>query len=637
MSGSRRAWDGNDGDAFAESLAEAKRLAVLDMPERLEAAEEAGEAVEESVARTVELLREGDLAAARANRLRDRCRRSRRSSRATRPSRRSRRSSARRPRWAPPRPPPAASALIIIVALVALLARGRVRLPRSSRGITRSVALILERLRSLRDNDTTDLARRAGRGRRRRPDASRHAGDDRDREPGRRRDRPAWPRPSTRSSTTPPRSIAAYNEMRTQLAEARRRAVRERRHGVVGVAADGHDLGGGRSRGRRDRLGRQRRRQGAERQVRMVESTRTAVKEASRAASSSAETRGGHRRGGRRSARRRGRVTASSAAEHASRGDPPGRRRSSEQVGDAIGELSERSERIGGIVDTITGDRRADEPAGAQRRDRGRPRRRAGPRLRRRRRGGPQAGRGVPGRRRPDRRAGRRDPDRDRPRGRRSRRQRRSAPTRASRPSSARARRSRRSATAVEDDERARRGDRRRRRADRGRGRARRAGRRRGRGGRRAVVGVGRSRCPPRTQQTGASTQEIAASAQSLAATAAQLNGAGRAASRSLKNESVAQRCSTRQRAARCSGRRRGRGSRDHDGYWLRLGLRATFAPARAGPARVAPGARERVEVRLAASPASPACRARRRGDRSGTAAPAAGRAAAPRRARAAA
>ena len=55
----------------------------------------------------------------------------------------------------------------------------------------------------------------------------------------------------------------------------------------------------------------------------------------------------------------------------------------------------QESEQIGEIVDTITGDRRADQPAGAERRDRGRPRRRAGPRLRGRRRGGPQARRGV--------------------------------------------------------------------------------------------------------------------------------------------------------------------------------------------------------------------------------------------------
>ena len=56
-----RAWNSNDGDAFAESLAEARRLAVLDMPQRLEADEAAGEKIEESVARTVELVREGDL------------------------------------------------------------------------------------------------------------------------------------------------------------------------------------------------------------------------------------------------------------------------------------------------------------------------------------------------------------------------------------------------------------------------------------------------------------------------------------------------------------------------------------------------------------------------------------------------
>ena len=65
----------------------------------------------------------------------------------------------------------------------------------------------------------------------------------------------------------------------------------------------------------------------------------------------------------------------------------------------AIRELGAKSEQIGGIVETITADRRADQPAGAQRRHRGRARRRAGPRLRGRRRGGPQARRGV--RRRP--------------------------------------------------------------------------------------------------------------------------------------------------------------------------------------------------------------------------------------------
>ena len=44
------AWKSNDGDAFAESLAEARRLAVLDMPSRLKEAEAAGKALEASIA-----------------------------------------------------------------------------------------------------------------------------------------------------------------------------------------------------------------------------------------------------------------------------------------------------------------------------------------------------------------------------------------------------------------------------------------------------------------------------------------------------------------------------------------------------------------------------------------------------------
>ena len=47
---STAAWKSNDGDAFAESLAEAKRLAVLDMPSRLKADEAAGKVLEASVA-----------------------------------------------------------------------------------------------------------------------------------------------------------------------------------------------------------------------------------------------------------------------------------------------------------------------------------------------------------------------------------------------------------------------------------------------------------------------------------------------------------------------------------------------------------------------------------------------------------
>jgi methyl-accepting chemotaxis protein len=92
--------------------------------------------------------------------------------------------------------------------------------------------------------------------------------------------------------------------------------------------------------------------QGAERQVRMVESTREAVQEAARAAATSAD----------------GAAATSSAADDARKVardgvDAAGHASeairqvaaSSQQVSAAIEDLSERSERIGGIVDTITG------------------------------------------------------------------------------------------------------------------------------------------------------------------------------------------------------------------------------------------------------------------------------------------
>src|SRR4051794_13685637 len=92
--------------------------------------------------------------------------------------------------------------------------------------------------------------------------------------------------------------------------------------------------------------------QGAERQVRMVESTRNAVQEAARAAATSAES---------ASATAEAANDASQvardgvdAAEHAS--DVIRQvATSSAQVGEAIQDLSLRSEKIGGIVDTITG------------------------------------------------------------------------------------------------------------------------------------------------------------------------------------------------------------------------------------------------------------------------------------------
>ena len=92
--------------------------------------------------------------------------------------------------------------------------------------------------------------------------------------------------------------------------------------------------------------------QGAERQVRMVESTRTAVQEAARAASSSAETASVTAEAA-DDARRVARDGVE-AAEHASEAIRQ-IAASTEQVGAAIHELSARSERIGGIVATITG------------------------------------------------------------------------------------------------------------------------------------------------------------------------------------------------------------------------------------------------------------------------------------------
>ena len=120
-----------------------------------------------------------------------------------------------------------------------------------------------------------------------------------------RRARPARRRPSTRCSPRPQRSIAAYGAMRGQLGA------------LIGeVSRVGRDrlrrFPAGRVLLRRGRAARSARSpppstdvaQGAERQVRMVESTRTAVQEAAAAAASSgaaaAETARGRRRGARR-------------------------------------------------------------------------------------------------------------------------------------------------------------------------------------------------------------------------------------------------------------------------------------------------------------------------------------------------
>jgi methyl-accepting chemotaxis protein len=92
--------------------------------------------------------------------------------------------------------------------------------------------------------------------------------------------------------------------------------------------------------------------QGAERQVRMVESTRAAVQEAARAASASSDTAEATTEAA-ENARRTAREGVD-AAEHASEAIQQVAA-SSEQVAGTIKSLSERSEKIGGIVDTITG------------------------------------------------------------------------------------------------------------------------------------------------------------------------------------------------------------------------------------------------------------------------------------------
>jgi methyl-accepting chemotaxis protein len=92
--------------------------------------------------------------------------------------------------------------------------------------------------------------------------------------------------------------------------------------------------------------------QGAERQVRMVESTRTAVQEAARAAAASSETAQATALAAENA--RRAAQDGVDAAEHATAAIREVAV-SSQHVAAAIQDLSERSGQIGGIVDTITG------------------------------------------------------------------------------------------------------------------------------------------------------------------------------------------------------------------------------------------------------------------------------------------
>jgi methyl-accepting chemotaxis protein len=92
--------------------------------------------------------------------------------------------------------------------------------------------------------------------------------------------------------------------------------------------------------------------QGAERHVRMVESTRSAVHEAARAAPARADTATATL-----DATEQARAVAQDGVRAAARAGDAIRHvaDASAQIGGAIGDLSTKSERIGGIVDTITG------------------------------------------------------------------------------------------------------------------------------------------------------------------------------------------------------------------------------------------------------------------------------------------
>jgi methyl-accepting chemotaxis protein len=92
--------------------------------------------------------------------------------------------------------------------------------------------------------------------------------------------------------------------------------------------------------------------QGAERQVRMVESTRTAVQEAARVAHTSEQTAAGTARAA-EAARQTAREGVGAAAQATAAIEQVAA--VSEQVTAAISDLSERSGHIGGIVDTIAG------------------------------------------------------------------------------------------------------------------------------------------------------------------------------------------------------------------------------------------------------------------------------------------
>jgi methyl-accepting chemotaxis protein len=243
-----------------------------------------------------------------------------------------------------------ARSLLLVLAAIALAVGVGIAFV-VTRGIIGTVKPVLDRLGMLRDRDTTDLR------------AALEAMRDGDltvtvtpvtpliENPGRDELGQVADAVNTiRNSTV--ESVEAYNAMRTQLAGL---------IGDVSVNAGTVSAASQQMASTSDEAGRAVGEiasavgdvaQGAERQVRMVETTRTAVQEAARAAhtsATSAQTTAEAAEQARAVAREgvQAAAHASEAIEHVAT--------SSKEVGVAIQDLSERSERIGGIVDTITG------------------------------------------------------------------------------------------------------------------------------------------------------------------------------------------------------------------------------------------------------------------------------------------
>ena len=245
------AWVSNDGDAFDESLAEAKRLAVLDMPNRLGADEQAGHALRDSVNRTVELVKKGDIEGAHANRVKS-----------SLPAfaafieknhaveEQSELFSAMASESAAAGATSGKRTIIIVSAFALLL--GSLAAFFITRGVTRGAAAILDRLGLLRDHCTTDLANGL--------DAVAEGDltqsvtpvtppiDD----PGHDEiGRIAAAVNVIRDNTVA--SVESYNRMRTQLAGVLGELSDSADDRLLGVAADGQHLLRGRPRGPRDR------------------------------------------------------------------------------------------------------------------------------------------------------------------------------------------------------------------------------------------------------------------------------------------------------------------------------------------------------------------------------------------------